>query len=83
MWQVREAKLVRPRQESDGSAPLLAFDHNKDDQLYKVSPRTINSQAVVFSCPCAGDRPTAVYQRLFERLSWIERVTSLKEPDTQ
>src|ERR1035437_1329243 len=54
--------------------------NNKDDQLYKVSRELFKSQAVVFFVSVRWGQTNSVYQRLFERLSWIEnRITSLGE----
>ena len=63
-----------------GQHRCWASINNKDDQLYKVSRELFRSQAVVFFVSVRWGQTNSVYQRLFERLSWIEnRVTSLGE----
>jgi len=77
---VREAKLLDPGKNPTGQHRCWASINNKDDQLYKVSRELFKSQAVVFFVSVRWGQTNSVYQRLFERLSWIEnRVASLKE----
>lgn len=75
-----EAKLRDRRKNPTGEHRCWASINNKDDQLYKVSRALFRSQAVVFFVSVRWGQTNSVYQRLFERLSWIEnRVTSLGE----
>ena len=77
---VREAKLRDHAKNPTGQHRCWASINNKDDQLYKVSRELFKSQAVVFFVSVRWGQTNSVYQRLFERLSWIEnRVTSLGE----
>ena len=77
---VREAKLLDRGKNPTGQHRCWASINNRDDQLYKVSRELFKSQAVVFFVSVRWGQTNSVYQRLFERLSWIEnRVTSLKE----
>jgi hypothetical protein len=77
---VLEAKLRDHRKNPTGQHRCWASINNKDDQLYKVSRELFKSQAVVFFVSVRWGQTNSVYQRLFERLSWIEnRVTSLGE----
>jgi hypothetical protein len=77
---VPEAKLHDKRKNPTGQHRCWASINNKDDQLYKVSRELFKSQAVVFFVSVRWGQTNNVYQRLFERLSWIEnRVTSLGE----
>jgi hypothetical protein len=77
---VRDAKLPDKRKNPTGHHRCWASINNKDDELYKVSRELFRSQAVVFFVSVRWGQTNSVYQRLFERLSWIEnRVTSLEE----
>jgi len=77
---VREAKLPDRTKNPTGHHRCWASINNRDDQLYEVSRELFKSQAVVFFVSVRWGQTNSVYQRLFERLSWIEnRVTSLKE----
>jgi hypothetical protein len=77
---VPEARLRDTGKNPTGQHRCWASINNKDDQLYKVSRKLFESQAVVFFVSVRWGQTNSVYQRLFERLSWIEnRVTSLEE----
>ena len=77
---VPEAKLPDHRKNPTGQHRCWASINNKDDQLYKVSRELFKAQAVIFFVSTRWGQTNSVYQRLFERLSWIEnRVTSLGE----
>jgi hypothetical protein len=77
---VREAKLRDRAKNPTGQHRCWASINNKEDELYKVSRELFRSRAVVFFVSVRWGQTNGVYQRLFERLSWIEnRVTSLKE----
>lgn len=77
---VPEAKLPDRAKNPTGHHRCWASINNRDDQLYKISRELFRSQAVVFFVSVRWGQTNSVYQRLFERLSWIEnRVTSLGE----
>jgi hypothetical protein len=77
---VLEAKLRDHAKNPTGEHRCWASINNKNDQLYRVSRELFKSQAVVFFVSVRWGQTNSVYQRLFERLSWIEnRVTSLRE----
>ena len=77
---VAEARLRDHAKNPTGEHRCWASINNKDDQLYKVSRALFKSQAVIFFVSVRWGQTNSVYQRLFERLSWIEnRVTSLRE----
>lgn len=69
---VPDAKLPDRRKNPTGHHRCWASINNKDDQLYKVSRALFASQAVVFFVSVRWGQTNSVYQRLFERLSWIE-----------
>jgi len=75
-----EAKLGDPGKNPTGQRRCWASLNNNDDQLYKVSRRLFRSQAAVFFVSVRWGQTNSLYQRLFERLSWIEnRLSTLGE----
>jgi multimeric flavodoxin WrbA len=77
---MRDAKLRDRRKNPTGHHRCWASINNKDDELYKVSRELFRAQAVIFFVSVRWGQTNSVYQRLFERLSWIEnRVSSLGE----
>jgi hypothetical protein len=77
---VPEAKLPDPGKNPTGQHRCWASINNKDDQLYKVSRELFKSQAVIFFVSTRWGQTNSIYQRLFERLSWIEnRISTLGE----
>jgi hypothetical protein len=75
-----EARLPDRSKNPTGHHRCWASINNRDDQLYKVSRELFRSQAVVFFVSVRWGQANSVYQRLFERLSWIEnRFTTLGE----
>jgi hypothetical protein len=77
---VVEAKLRDLGKNPTGQHRCWASINNQDDQLYKISRELFKAQAVIFFVSVRWGQTNSVYQRLFERLSWIEnRVTSLGE----
>jgi len=77
---VSAAKLHDKRKNPTGHHRCWASINNEDDELYKVSRELFRSQAVIFFVSVRWGQTNSVYQRLFERLSWIEnRFTSLGE----
>jgi multimeric flavodoxin WrbA len=77
---VLDAKLHDKRKNPTGHHRCWASINNEDDELYKVSRELFRSRAVIFFVSVRWGQTNSVYQRLFERLSWIEnRFTSLGE----
>lgn len=77
---VLEARLRDSGKNPTGQHRCRASLNNRDDQLHKFSRELFRAQAVVFFVSVRWGQTNSVYQRLFERLSWIEnRVTSLGE----
>jgi multimeric flavodoxin WrbA len=53
---------------------------NKDDELWKISKELFKSDCVVFFSSIRWGQTNAIYQKLIERLNWIEnRHTTLSE----
>jgi hypothetical protein len=77
---VPDAKLRDKRKNPTGHHRCWASINNADDQLYKITRELFRSQVVVFFVSVRWGQTNSVYQRLLERLSWIEnRVTTLGE----
>ena len=78
---VREARLDDPAKNPTGHHRCWASLNNLDDQLHEVSLALFSSRVVVFFASVRWGQANSVYQRLFERLSWIEnRMSTLGEP---
>ena len=74
------AKLPDRSKNPTGQHRCWASINNEDDQLYVISRELFRSRAVVFFVSVRWGQTNSVYQRLFERLSWIEnRFTTLGE----
>lgn len=53
---------------------------NEKDELWKISKALFNSSAVIFFGPIRWGQMNGIYQKIIERLNWIEnRKTSLNE----
>ena len=77
---VPEAKLLDDDKNPTGQHRCWASINNKDDQLYEVTRALFKSQAVIFFVSTRWGQTNSIYQRLFERLSWIEnRISTLGE----
>jgi multimeric flavodoxin WrbA len=75
-----DAKLRDRSKNPTGQHRCWASINNADDQLYVISRELFRSRAVVFFVSVRWGQTNSVYQRLFERLSWIEnRFTTLGE----
>ena len=77
---VPEAKLDDPAKNPTGHHRCWASFNNPDDQLHEVSRALFSSSVAIFFVSVRWGQTNSVYQRLFERLSWIEnRVSTLGE----
>jgi len=75
-----EARLPSRSKNPTGHHRCWASINNADDQLYVITRELFRSQIVVFFVSVRWGQTKSVYQRLFERLSWIEnRFTTLGE----
>lgn len=78
---VPEAKLQDPVKNPTGQHRCWASFNNPDDQLHEVSRALFRSSVVIFFTSVRWGQTNSVYQRLFERLTWIEnRMSTLGEP---
>jgi len=75
-----EAKLPSRSKNPTGHHRCWASINNADDELYVITRELFRSRIVVFFVSVRWGQTNSVYQRLFERLSWIEnRFTTLGE----
>jgi len=74
------AKLPDRSKNPTGHHRCWASINNEDDQLYVISRELFRSKVVVFFVSVRWGQANSVYQRLWERLTWIEnRFTTLGE----
>ena len=77
---VPDAKVEDPVKNPTGNLRCWASVNHPDDELHEVSRALFRSSAVIFFASMRWGQTNSVYQRLFERLTWIEnRVTTLGE----
>jgi multimeric flavodoxin WrbA len=75
-----EARLPSRSRNPTGHHRCWASINNADDELYVITRELFRSRIVVFFVSVRWGQTNSVYQRLFERLSWIEnRFTTLGE----
>ena len=77
---LKKAKLQDKEKNPSGEHRCWASINNKDDELWKISKELLNSDAVVFFSSVRWGQTNMYYQKLIERLTWLEnRHTSLGE----
>lgn len=77
---VRAAKLQDKEKNPSGDLRCWASYNNEDDELWKVVTPLLESHVVVFLGSIRWGQANAYYQKLIERLDWIEnRHTTLGE----
>jgi multimeric flavodoxin WrbA len=77
---VPDARLKNKRKNPTGQHRCWASINNADDELYKITRELFKSECVVFFVSTRWGQTNSVYQRLFERLSWIEnRISTLEK----
>ena len=77
---VRGAKLQDKEKNPSGHLRCWAAFNNEDDELWKVVTPLLESDTVVFLGSIRWGQANAIYQRLIERLDWLEnRHTTLGE----
>lgn len=77
---VKDALLKDKEKNPSGYHRCWASINNSDDELWKISKELFNSDAVVFFASVRWGQANAFYQKLIERLDWIEnRHTTLGE----
>jgi multimeric flavodoxin WrbA len=77
---VKESALKDPEKNPSGCHRCWASFNHADDELWKISKELFQSDAVLFLGSIRWGSANAVYQKLIERLNWIEnRQTTLGE----
>lgn len=77
---MKEAALKDKERNPTGHHRCWASFNHDDDELDKITRVLFESNVVVFFVSMRWGQTNSIYQRLFERLSWIEnRVTTLGE----
>lgn len=69
---VRDAKLKDKEKNPSGDLRCWASYNNEDDELWKVVTPLLESHVVVFLGSIRWGQANAYYQKLIERLDWIE-----------
>jgi hypothetical protein len=68
---IKEALLDDPEKNPSGYHRCWASVHNPDDELWKVSKELFESDCVVFFASVRWGAANMFYQKLIERLNWI------------
>jgi len=77
---IKEALLKDDKKNPSGKHRCWASINNQDDELWKVSKELFESEVVIFFISVRWGQTNAFYQKLIERLNWIEnRHTTLGE----
>lgn len=78
---VAAAMLKDPEKNPTGHHRCWASLNHKDDELWKVSKAIFESDAVIFFISTRWGQANAFYQKLIERLNWIENRWTTLEGD--
>lgn len=77
---VRGSKLEDKEKNPSGHLRCWASYNNPDDELWKIVTPLLEANVVIFLGSIRWGQANAIYQRLIERLDWLEnRWTTLKE----
>ena len=77
---LKDAILESKTKNPSGHHRCWASINNSDDELWKISKELFESDAVVFFASIRWGQANGYYQKLIERLNWIEnRHTTLEE----
>jgi multimeric flavodoxin WrbA len=77
---VQDSMLKDEDKNPSGVHRCWASINNKEDELWKVSKPLLEAEAIVFFASVRWGQTNSVYQRLIERLNWLEnRWSTLKE----
>ena len=68
---IKEALLDDPEKNPSGYHRCWASVHNPDDELWKISKELFESNCVVFFASVRWGAANMFYQKLIERLNWI------------
>lgn len=77
---LKDSLLKDPVKNPSNQHRCWASYNNPDDELWKVSKELLESDCVIFFASVRWGQTNAVYQKLIERLTWLEnRHTTLNE----
>ncbi len=77
---VKDSVLKDKEKNPTGNHRCWASINNKDDELWKISKPLFEADAIVFFVSVRWGQANSIYQKLIERLNWIEnRHTTLEE----
>lgn len=68
----KDANLKDKEKNPSGCHRCWASINHKDDELWKISKKLFESEAVIFFGSIRWGQANAVYSRLMERLTWLE-----------
>lgn len=78
-----KAKLKDEKKNPHGHLKCWASVDFKDDELWKIANELYDSDAVIFFASNRWGNPNSIYQKLIERLDWIESsYTTYNGPNT-
>lgn len=69
---VKESVLKDKFKNPSGCHRCWASFNNKDDELWKITKPLLQSDCVVFFASVRWGQTNAIYQKLIERLNWLE-----------
>lgn len=79
---IKKAILKNKQKNPSGEHRCWASINNPDDELWKISKELLDSDCVVFFGSVRWGQMNSVYQKLIERLNWLEnRHTTYNEPN--
>lgn len=78
---LKGAVLKNKNKNPSGNHRCWASINNKDDELWKVSKEIFNSDCIIFFTSVRWGQTNAYYQKLIERLTWIENRQSTLQED--
>jgi multimeric flavodoxin WrbA len=77
---IKDSVLKDKEKDPSGYHRCWASLNNKEDELWKITKELFESDAVIFFISVRWGQANAFYQKLIERLNWIEnRHTTLEE----
>jgi len=75
-----KSKVEDNKKSPDGNLKCWAALHNQDDEIWRVALSLFKAEVVIFLGSVRWGSANAIYQKLMERLTWIEnRATTLGE----
>ena len=77
---VKDAKLKDDKKNPTGNHRCWCSFNNKDDELWEITKPLFEADAIVFFVSTRWGQTNGIYQKLIERLTWLEnRHSTLKE----